>query len=99
MGLFLYFLFASLISVVRCLEYVLIGYIIIGWLMFFGVIKSQSNILLKLYIFAMARIEPVLSLIRRFIPPLLGLDFSAVVVFFALHFAKILILRTAFLFM
>ncbi len=63
--------------------------------MFFGVIKNRDSILLKIYVFLMTKIEPLLSQIRRFLPPVFGLDFSAMVVFFGLYLVKILIIQIA----
>jgi YggT family protein len=97
MGILFYALVQFLISVIECLEYILMGYIILGWIVFFGLIKDRNNLLFKVYVFLMTRIEPILLMIRRFVPPLFGLDFSAMVVFFALYFVKILIVQLAIL--
>lgn len=86
-----------LISLMNCIEYILIGYIILGWFVFFGVLKNQDNPVFRIYIFLMNKIEPLLAIIRRFIPPLMGLDFSPLVVFIGLHFAKVLIVKLFFL--
>lgn len=43
----------------------------------------------------MTRIEPILGIVRRFIPSVFGLDFSAMVVFFALYIAKVIIIQIA----
>jgi YggT family protein len=73
------------------------GYVILGWLVFFGVIKDQTSILARMYIFAMSKIEPLLSVVRRYIPPLMGIDFSALIVFFGLHVLKMFIVRIVML--
>ena len=91
MVLFFVFLAHLLISVVNCIEYLLLGYIILGWIVFFGVIKNSDSIFLRVYVFLMSKIEPILAPIRRLLPTVAGLDFSPIVVFFGLHLAKILI--------
>ncbi len=89
-------IFELLISLMNCIEYILIGYIILGWFIFFGVLKNQESVIFRIYIFLMSRIEPLLGLIRRFLPSVAGLDFSPLVVFIGLHFIKVLIVKIFF---
>lgn len=77
----------------NCVECVLTVYILLGWLVAYGILKNIDNAGFKLYIFLMDRIEPVLSVIRRVIPPLFGLDFSTLIVFFAIHIIKLIIVH------
>jgi uncharacterized protein YggT (Ycf19 family) len=58
-----------------------------------GVFKNIDNIIFKLYIFLMDRIEPILSLFRRFIPPVFGVDLSTLIVFLAIHMLKTIIIQ------
>ncbi len=44
----------------------------------------------------MSKIEPLLGVIRRFLPTVAGLDFSPLVVFIGLHFIKVLIVEIFF---
>ena len=37
-----------LISLMNCIEYILIGYIILGWFIFFGVLKNQEGVLFRI---------------------------------------------------
>lgn len=97
MGIILYTLIGFIISVMDCIGYILVGYIILGWFVFFGVIKNSNNPLLKIYLFLMTKIEPFLAIIRGFIPPVFGLDFSAMLVFFGLYLAKIIVVQLAIL--
>lgn len=75
--------------------YILIGYIILGWIIFFGIIKNSDSVLLKIYMFLMIKIEPLLAIIRNFVPSVFGLDFSLIVVFFALYLAKLIVIQIA----
>ena len=95
--LMLSFIFEILISLINVIEYLLIGYIILGWFVFFGVIKNRNGIFSKVYVFLMSKIEPMLTCIRKILPSVAGLDFSPLVVFVALHFAKILLIRLFFM--
>lgn len=82
-----------LLGVANFLEYLLIGYIILGWFIFFGAVKDRDGVFFRVYVFLMTKIEPLLSVIRRFLPSLGGLDFSPLVVFLALHFVKVLVVE------
>lgn len=95
MGIILYTLVRFIISIMDCIGYILVGYIVLGWIIFFGVIKNSNNPILKIYIFLMTKIEPLLCVVKRFMPPIFGLDFSAMVVFFGLYLAKILVVQLA----
>ena len=86
-------IFHLLISIADFIEYLLIGYIVLGWFVYFGVIKNRDSVFLKIYVFLMAKIEPLLGFIRRFLPTVAGFDFSPMVVFFGLYIVKILIIQ------
>ena len=83
-------IFPLLIGVVNFLEYLLMGYIILGWFIFFGAVKDREGIFFKVYVFLMSKIEPLLAFIRQYLPTISGLDFSPLVIFVVLHFAKVI---------
>ncbi len=82
-----------LIGIMNFIEYLLIAYIILGWFVFFGAIKNRDSFFFKVYVFLMSRMEPVLARIRQFLPSVMGFDFSPLVIFLGLHFAKIIVSR------
>ncbi|MDR0942581.1 MAG: YggT family protein [Holosporales bacterium] len=82
-----------LIGVMNLIEYLLIGYIILGWFVFFGAVKDRDGVFFKIFVFLMGKIEPVLSVIRRFLPPVAGFDFSAIVVFFGIYLVKVVLIK------
>ena len=82
-----------LISIMDFIEYVLMGYIILGWFIFFGAVKNRAGFFFKLYVFLMTKIEPILSRIRRFLPSVAGFDFSPLFIFVALHFSKLIVIK------
>ena len=86
-----------LIGIMNFLEYLLIGYIILGWFVFFGAIMDRDGVFFKVYVFLMSKIEPLLAYIRRYLPTVAGLDFSPLVIFVGLHFAKVIIIRIFFI--
>ncbi len=85
-----------IISAMNLMEYILMGYIILGWFVFFGAVKDRDGVFFRIYIFLMSKIEPILVYIRQYLPTVAGLDFSPLVVFVALHFAKVLLWRLQF---
>ena len=82
-----------LIGIMNFLEYLLMGYIILGWFVFFGAVKDRDGVFFRVYVFLMSKIEPLLTFIRRYLPTVAGLDFSPLVIFVALHFAKVIVVR------
>jgi YggT family protein len=91
------FAFALLIEIILgiadIIEYMLIGYIILGWIIFFGIVSNRDGMLFRVYVFLMSKIEPILSIIRRFLPTIAGLDFSPLVIFLGMHFIKVMLVR------
>lgn len=84
-------------GIINFIETLLIAYIILGWFVFFGAIKDRDGVFFRVYVFLMSRIEPLLSVIRRYLPSVAGLDFSPLVIFVALHIAKVIILKLLFI--
>ncbi|MDR2458986.1 MAG: YggT family protein [Holosporales bacterium] len=80
-----------LYEVISGVEYLLMGYIMLGWFVFFGVIKNNDGFLFRVYVFLVSKIEPLLSKIRRVLPPVMGLDLSILAIFLILHLVVALI--------
>ncbi|MDR1365459.1 MAG: YggT family protein [Holosporales bacterium] len=91
-------LIGILYEVVKLIEYLLYGYIILGWFVLFGVLKNRSGFFFNAYVFLVGKIEPLLSEIRRVIPPIVGLDLSVLAVCLVLHFVKILLVNMFYAF-
>jgi uncharacterized protein YggT (Ycf19 family) len=89
--------FSAIIGILICimgfLRYLLIAYIILGWFVIFGVLKDRDGWFFRVYVLLMTKIEPLLEIARRLIPPLGGLDFSPLIALFCLEFAKFLMYR------
>jgi uncharacterized protein YggT (Ycf19 family) len=81
------FILSIIIFLLTCIQYVFSIYIILGILAFLGRPRSKAWLIFRLYIFLGSKIEPYLSFVRSFIPPIGRIDFSAGIVFLA---AKIL---------
>ncbi|MEC7289906.1 MAG: YggT family protein [Pseudomonadota bacterium] len=66
----------------------LLVYVILGWLMIGGVVDNRNPTVRSIYGFLFSIIEPVAKPIRRFIPPIGGLDLSILVVALAIPFLR-----------
>lgn len=93
MDMIIFSIFGILMRLINFVEWVFIGYIILGWFVFFGAVANRKGIFFKVYIYLMEKIEPILEIFRRFLPSLGGLDLSAIVVFVLLHMAKVLLAK------
>ncbi|MEM9225378.1 MAG: YggT family protein [Pseudomonadota bacterium] len=68
--------------------YLLLAYVIMGWLMIANVVDNRNQTVRSIYSFLHSIIEPVAAPIRRFIPPLGGLDLSVLVIALSIPFLR-----------
>lgn len=66
----------------------LLAYVILGWLMISGVVDNRNQTVRSIYSFLHSVIDPVARPIRRFIPPVGGLDLSVLVIALAIPFVR-----------
>jgi uncharacterized protein YggT (Ycf19 family) len=69
----------------------MITYVILGWFIIFGAIRNRDGFPFRIYVLLMSKTEPLFGIIRKFIPPLMGLDFSPFITFVLLHCVKVLV--------
>ncbi|MFV9876179.1 MAG: YggT family protein [Rickettsiales endosymbiont of Dermacentor nuttalli] len=75
-------------QIISLYNLVLIVWIVVSWLIYFNIVNKYQPFIRKL-MYALAKlVEPVLNYIRSFIPPIGGIDLSAIVLFLALDFIK-----------
>lgn len=90
-------LLSIVISIVMMLLNLYVWVMIIGiamsWLIAFGVMNPENAGVRKLYQFFQSVTEPVLEPIRRYIPPLGGIDVSPIVVIIGVHIIQMIVLR------
>lgn len=77
-------LYTIIYNLILSIEYILSFYIILGWGLMIFRIDNPANFFMKIYLFLMARIEPIFGYFRQFLPRFKMLDFSPLVVFFVL---------------
>ncbi len=81
-------LFTVLIKIVDLYQFLLIIYVILGWLEVFNVINRYNRFVYSLHTILFRLIEPALTPIRRFLPDMGGIDFSPLVLIFGLYFIQ-----------
>lgn len=82
----------SVISAVLTLAYwVFIIMIIMSWLISFNVINTNNQFVYTVWRVITALTEPILSPIRRILPPVGGLDLSPIVVFLIILFLQVFV--------
>lgn len=86
MGNFAYLLADLVMGLSSIISFLLLIYIVIGLLISFNVINSYNQFVNAVYGSLYKLFEPILSPIRNALPDLGGIDFSPIVVFFALRF-------------
>ena len=74
-------------------QYVILFYIILGWLEHFKIINPYSNLVYSLHNILFSLAEPVLSEVRRLIPLRIGVDISPVVVIIGIHLIQDVLAR------
>lgn len=70
-------------SILEMYIWVVIAAVVMSWLLAFNVVNYHNNIVRTVVRILDVLTEPVFRFVRRFIPPIGGLDLSPIVVFFA----------------
>lgn len=73
-------------SVISILLFILIASAIMSWLIAFGIINMNNQFVATVYTTLQRLTEPMLRPIRRFVPPMGGLDISFIVLILVLYF-------------
>ena len=83
-----------LMTLLNVAWWLLVVYIIMGWLVNFQVLNLLQPIVAQIYFGLNRLLEPVFAPIRRFLPNTGGLDFSPIVVFIGIIIAQGFVIRT-----
>ena len=75
-------------SILSIYSFLLLAYIILYYLLMFKIVNPYSQIVVRLNSFLSKIIEPILSKIRKYIPPIAGIDISMIIVFLIINFIK-----------
>lgn len=77
-----------LVTLISLFEWVLIIYIIMSWLIGFGILNKYQPIVRKVYDVLAKLTEPALARIRRHMPDIGGIDLSPIVLLLGLYFLR-----------
>lgn len=86
MGNFAYLLAELVMGLSSLISFLLLIYIIFSLLISFGVVNTYNQFVSIIYGSLYKLFEPILSPIRNALPDLGGIDFSPIIVFFALRY-------------
>lgn len=79
--------------IIGTLQFLLIIQVVLSWLIAFGVINPYNQVVRTVWQGLNALFEPILAPIRSILPNVGGLDFSPLVLYFALIFIDQVIIR------
>lgn len=85
----LYFISAYILSF---LVWIIIIGVVMSWLINFNVINTHNQFVSTIWRITNAITEPLVSPIRRFVPPIGGIDFSALILLFGIYFLQVVII-------
>lgn len=84
----MYALLATISMVLTLVWWVFLIMIIMSWLISFNVINTRNQFVAGLWRVVNAITEPILRPIRKFVPPVGGLDLSPIIVFVIIFFLQ-----------
>jgi len=86
-------LFQILMTVLDIVWFILIAHIIMSWLINFQVLNLRQPLVSQLWFGLNKIVEPVYGPIRRFLPPMGGLDLSPLVVLLAVYAIRVVLIN------
>ncbi|MGY8986122.1 MAG: YggT family protein [Sphingomonadales bacterium] len=86
-------LFFLITKVLDIYLFFILVWIIMGWLLAFGVLPTYNPIVLNIMNFLYKVTEPALSKIRQFVPVIGGIDLSTLILILFIYAAQIFITR------
>lgn len=82
-----------LVEAIRIYSYIVLAMVIVSWLIGFDVINRRNQVVQTIWGVLHKLTEPLLGPIRRLLPPVSGIDFSPIVLLFALWALQVVILN------
>lgn len=93
----LHYLCTFIIFLLTLLEFVISFYILLDWVILLFPVK-ESGFIQRLYASLKVPIDPILDYFRKFLPPISGIDFSPLILFFLIAGGKELVSMLFFMF-
>ncbi len=91
MNIILFPLLVIITAVLGIYIWVIVGHVALNWLVSFNVINHKNNFVIMVREFLAIVTEPVLAIIRRFLPTIGGIDFSPLVLILCIWFLQMVI--------
>ncbi|MFT6931410.1 MAG: YggT family protein [Paracoccaceae bacterium] len=91
-------LFQILMMILSIVKFVVIAHIIMSWLISFGVLNIQQQLVAQIWNGLSRLVEPVYGRIRRFLPDLGGLDLAPLIVILGVFALETILRNNAMMF-
>jgi len=86
-------LLALIIQIIDLYKLVLIFYIILTWLIAFNIVNTSNRLVYSIMEILYRLCEPILRLVRRYLPNFGTIDISPIIVFIILWFSQSLLIE------
>lgn len=84
----------SLIWLLDVYLWLIIGSVIVSWLVVFGVLNTRNAMIAKAIMLLNRVTAPAMDYLRRFIPPIGGLDLSPLALIFGIYLVQGILYRS-----
>ena len=81
-------IFYLVLQILKLYSYVIIANVVISWLIAFNVLNTQNRFVYSILELTYKLTEPILNIIRRFLPNLGSLDISPIVLLLLIWFIE-----------
>jgi len=89
------YLILFLIRALDVYMWIIIGSVILSWLLVFNVVNTRNIWVYRLQILMNRLTDPVYRQLRRFVPPIAGIDLTPMIVIFAIFFLQSMLISLA----
>jgi len=79
------FLFMIIAFIVNAYILVIIAQVVMGWLIAFDIVNEDNEAAVNLMALLWKLTDPVFSKVRKYVPPISGMDFTPLIVIIALQ--------------
>ena len=81
-------IFYLVLQILKLYSYVVIANVIISWLIAFNILNTQNRLVYSILELSYRLTDPILNKIRRFLPNLVSLDISPIVLLLLIWFIE-----------
>ena len=86
-------LLGLIIQIINLYQFILLIYIIMTWLISFNIINTSNRFIFSMMNALFSLCEPSLRLVRQYLPNLVAIDISPIIVYLLLWFIKSLLIE------